>query len=114
VTCGEPQEPFIIETIRRTDGRARKMNREEFASGAGGDQRAIAATSPVPIAVVNGSNEPFVNLDFVSKVKFGSLWEGRCHIIENSGHAPFWDAPGRFNEIFARFLQDMEKTWRRN
>ena len=114
VTCGEPQEPLITETIRRTDGRARKMNREKFASGAGGDQSAIAASCPVPIAIVNGRNEPFVNLDFLSKVKFGSLWEGRCHVIQNSGHAPFWDAPERFNQIFARFLQDMEEIWCRN
>ena len=85
------------------------MNREKFASGAGGDQSAIAASCPVPIAIVNGRNEPFVNLDFLSKVKFGSLWEGRCHVIQNSGHAPFWDAPERFNQIFARFLQEMER-----
>jgi len=108
-TCGEPFEPFLLEAVARTDGRARRMMFEKFAGGSGRDQSAIVAAAPMPIAVVNGANEPFVNTDFVAQVKFANLWEGRTHLIENSGHAPFWDAPERFNAVFARFLESVDR-----
>jgi len=105
-TCGEPFEPFLRDAVARTDGRARRLMFESFASGRGDDQSRIVASSPVPLAVVNGADEPFVNTSFVSQVRYANLWEGRCHLIERSGHAPFWDAAEQFDVIFARFLAD--------
>jgi pimeloyl-ACP methyl ester carboxylesterase len=29
------------------------------------------------------------------------------HILEGLGHAPFWEAPDRFDPIFARFLAEV-------
>jgi pimeloyl-ACP methyl ester carboxylesterase len=106
-TCGEPFEPFLREGVARTDGRARRLMFESFANGVGDDQRVIVATAKIPLAVVNGADEPFVNTEFVSKVRYANLWEGECHLIAGSGHAPFWDAPDTFNTIFARFLNDV-------
>jgi pimeloyl-ACP methyl ester carboxylesterase len=105
-TCGEPFEPFMRDGVARTDGRARHLMFESFAGGQGDDQSQIVATATIPLAVVNGADEPFVNTDFVSRVRYANLWEGRCHLIEGSGHAPFWDAPEKFNIIFARFLDE--------
>ncbi|RWQ60012.1 MAG: alpha/beta hydrolase, partial [Mesorhizobium sp.] len=34
------------------------------------------------------------------------------HLISNSGHAPFWDSPDRFDPIFERFLKNLEPSWR--
>lgn len=106
-TCGEPFEPFLREGVARTDGRARRLMFESFAAGKGDDQSVVVATAKIPLAVVNGADEPFVNTDFVSEVRYANLWEGECHLIEGSGHAPFWDAPDKFNTIFARFLDDV-------
>jgi pimeloyl-ACP methyl ester carboxylesterase len=33
--------------------------------------------------------------------------EGRVHILDGVGHAPFWEAPARFDPILARFLGDV-------
>jgi pimeloyl-ACP methyl ester carboxylesterase len=106
-TCGEPFEPFMREGVARTDGRARRLMFESFAGGSGDDQSVIVATAKIPLAVVNGADEPFVNTEFVAKVTYANLWEGECHLIANSGHAPFWDSPDQFNPIFARFLDDV-------
>lgn len=108
-TCGEPFEPFMLDTVARTDGRARRLMFEKFSAGTGRDQSVVAATATVPLAVVNGIDEPFVNTDFVSKVKYANLWEGETHLIENSGHAPFWDAQEKFDPIFARFLESVDQ-----
>lgn len=106
-TCGDPFEPFLRAAVARTDGRARRLMFESFAAGRGDDQSRIVATAKTPLAVVNGADEPFVNLAYVSGLVYANLWEGRPHEIPNSGHAPFWDAPKAFDPIFSRFIADM-------
>lgn len=108
-TCGAnaPFEDFLLAAARRTDGRARAMMVGAFAGGVGADQRRIVETSNVPLAIVNGGDEPFVNNAFVKSVGYANLWDGQVHILEGVGHAPFWEAPDRFDPIFARFLADV-------
>jgi pimeloyl-ACP methyl ester carboxylesterase len=106
-TCGDPFEPFLLAAVKRTDGRARRLMFESFGAGRGDDQSKIVATAKTPLAVVNGIDEPFVNLAYVSGLKYANLWEGRTHEIPNSGHAPFWDAPAAFDLIFSRFISNM-------
>ncbi|WP_256753920.1 alpha/beta fold hydrolase [Mesorhizobium sp. Mes31] len=109
-TCGEPFESFLLDTVARTDGRARRLMFEKFAAGSGRNQREIVAARTPPIAVLNGIDEPFVNTDFVAAVKFSNLWEGRTHLLDKSGHAPFWDSPDRFDPIFDRFLASVDRA----
>jgi len=85
---------------------ARRIMFEKFAAGTGGNQRDIVAAAKLPIAVVNGRDEPFVELDFVSNVRFGNLWEGKTHVIDNAGHAPFREMPAVFDAYLARFITD--------
>lgn len=106
-TCGEPFEGFFLDVVGRTDGRARRNMFEGFAAGTGDNQRDIVANAALPIAVVNGADEPFVDLDFVSNVKFRNLWEGRTYRIASSGHAPFWDRPEAFDPYLLRFTDDV-------
>lgn len=106
-TCGEPFEPFFLDVVARTDGRARRLMFEKFAAGTGDNQREIVARMTPPIAVVNGIDEPFVDVDFVATVKFGNLWEGKTHTIAHSGHAPFWDSPKEFDPYLLRFIRDV-------
>lgn len=106
-TCGEPFEAFFLDVVGRTDGRARRIMFEKFAGGTGDNQKDIVATAKVPLAVVNGIDEPFVNLDFVSNVTYANLWEGKTYEIANSGHAPFWDKPAEFDPYLKRFITDV-------
>ena len=76
--------------------------------GVGVDQRLIVQSSPVPLAVVNGGADRFVKLDYFDSVAYANLWEGRCHRLSALGHAPFLEAPGDFNPVLERFLQDIE------
>jgi pimeloyl-ACP methyl ester carboxylesterase len=105
-TCGEPFEPFLREVVARTDGRARRLMFEKFAAGSGEDQSRIVAEATVPLAVVNGADEPFVDVGFVREVRYASLWQGRTIEIEASGHAPFWDKPQVFDPILEQFVEE--------
>ncbi len=78
-----------------------------FAGGVGADQLKIVESANIPLAIVNGGDDPFVNNGFVESVGYANLWDGQVHILEGVGHAPFWEAPDRFDPIFARFLADV-------
>lgn len=111
-TCGEPYDVMLHDAVARTDGRARELMIAKFSGGFGRNQAEIVADpNTPPIAILNGADEPFVNVEFVDAIPVGNLWDGRKHLIEKSGHAPFWDSPKRFDQIFARFLQSLEHPW---
>ncbi|MDB5519218.1 MAG: alpha/beta hydrolase fold family protein [Tardiphaga sp.] len=105
---GDGAEPFLRDAMARTDGRFRKRVFEASREGAGVDQRQTVESSPVPLAVVNGSADPLVNLDYLDTPAYANLWEGRCHRLPGLGHAPFWQAPDDFNPILERFVRDVE------
>jgi pimeloyl-ACP methyl ester carboxylesterase len=105
---GTSAEPFLREAMMRADGRFRKRLFEAARAGEGADQRLTVESSPLPVAVVNGAADRIVNLDYIDSVAFANLWEGRCHRLTGLGHAPFWEAPGEFNPLLMRFLQDLE------
>jgi pimeloyl-ACP methyl ester carboxylesterase len=109
LTCGEnaPYEGFLYDAVKRTHGKARELMFAKFASGDLKNQRQIVETSTCPLAIANGGKEPFVNNEFVKSLNYANLWEEQVHIIENIGHAPFWEAPKLFDPIFERFLKDI-------
>lgn len=107
-TClGDHREPLFLDMIARTDRRARPLLFRSMMKGVGVDQRHVVESTPVPVAVINGANEPFAKLDYVASLAYANLWQGRCIVIAGAGHAPFWDTAERFNPILGCFLADM-------
>jgi pimeloyl-ACP methyl ester carboxylesterase len=104
---GSSLEPVLCDAVRRADGRLRKRVFEAARAGISVDQRLLAETSRVPLAVVNGGADRLIDLDYIDTVHYANLWEGRCHRLPGLGHASFWEAPGIFNPILDRFLRDV-------
>jgi pimeloyl-ACP methyl ester carboxylesterase len=107
ICLGNASNSMFRDMIARTDPRARPILARSMVMGTGADQRWIAEHSPVPIAVLNGSREPFARLDYVAGLDYGNLWDGRCHVIEGAGHAPFIEAPASFDLVLRRFIDDV-------
>jgi pimeloyl-ACP methyl ester carboxylesterase len=105
---GESPEPFLRHAVARADSCFRKRLFEAARAGEGVDQRLVVESSTVPLAVVNGGADRIVNLDYFDTVAYANLWEGRCHRLSGLGHAPFWEAPGTFDPVLERFLNDVE------
>jgi pimeloyl-ACP methyl ester carboxylesterase len=106
--CADPPyADWMLAAVRRTDPRARRIMFEAFAAGSGVDQRRLVGETPVLLAVVNGADEPFVNLEFVRQVSYRNLWRERCLELEGLKHAPFWAQPGRFADLLLEFLHDV-------
>jgi pimeloyl-ACP methyl ester carboxylesterase len=105
---GKSAEPFLNKAVARADGRFRKTLFEAARAGSGVDQRQVVETNPVPLAVVNGSEDRFVKLDYLDTLGYANLWEGHCHRLAGLGHAPFWEGPGDFDPILERFFRNVE------
>lgn len=108
-TCGRnaPFEDFLREAVARTDGRARKTMFDNFMAGHGSNQRGVTVNSPIPVAIVNGSEDEFVNNEYIRSLDYKNLWEGRVYDLSGIGHAPFWEAPDQFDPYLRRFLHSL-------
>jgi len=105
---GDSAEPFMRDAVARADGRFRKRLFEAARAGESDDQRVAVRNSLVPLAVVNGTTDRVINLDYIDSVAYGNLWEWRCHRLPGVGHAAFWEHPEEFNAVLERFLRDVD------
>jgi pimeloyl-ACP methyl ester carboxylesterase len=105
---GEPVHPFLRRAICRADGRFREHLFASSLAGHGDDQRLAVERSRIPIAVINGEDDPLIRLDYVESLDYGNLWDGRCHRLPGAGHAAFWHAADGFNALVQRFVDDVQ------
>lgn len=104
---GTKVEPALLQTILRADGRLRRTLFETAQADANIDQRRVAESLAVPLAVVNGAEDPIIDVDYLDSLDYANLWDGSCHRLAGLGHAPFWQAPEVFNPLLDRFLRDI-------
>ena len=106
-TCGDnaPFEPFLLEAVARTDGRARELMFSRILDAASCNQQKTAVNSAVPLAIVNGEDDVFINNPFIASLPYRNLWEKKVHRLPGIGHAPFWEVPEVFDGILRRFMQ---------
>lgn len=100
-------DPTFLQAIRRADGRVRPAASRSLLKGDVADQKLAVEEARVPIAMVNGANEPVARLSYLASLHYRSLWGNVCHIIPDAGHAPFWDQPAIFNDLLGRFAADV-------
>ena len=100
-------EDWAVNAVRRTDGRAREIMFGHFGGGQASDQRAIVETSEVPLAVVNGADDAFMNPAYIGGLNYRNLWGGEVVLLPGLHHLPFYEDPAAFNPILERFLADV-------
>lgn len=61
----------------------------------------------IPIAVINGKNEPFINLGWIRNIMFKNLWRGDCIEMDGLLHAPFWAKPDEYLDLLRQFINDV-------
>lgn len=105
---GAERDLFYTSAVRRTDGRARQFMVEAVFAGTQLDQRELVATSGVPLAIVNGADDPVVNLDYIDSLKYRNLWTNRPLRLANASHGPHWQQHHIFNEMLQSFLNSLD------
>lgn len=104
---GPALTPHFRQALRRTDGVSRRVVMETAFDGSSSDQRALAEKAGVPIAIVNGAEDPIINVDYVQSLTYATLWQNHCYAFRGAGHASFLTHPQLFNPIFEQFVKDM-------
>jgi pimeloyl-ACP methyl ester carboxylesterase len=100
-------DPHLLAMVRRTDGRAREIMFGSVVTGAPLDERAIVAGLDVPLAILNGAEDPFLRPAFFDSLTAPTLWTGATIRIPGAGHAPFRQTPAAFNARLAAFLDTL-------
>lgn len=108
---GLPREEFepFMPALLRTAGRARSRMTEHWLSHDGASHLEFAKTGKVPLAIVHGDKDPFVDAAFLDTLASNRLWGGQIHHMEQSGHASFLDAPDLFASLLSQFAIDTLK-----
>ena len=104
---GTSGSPGFAADIRRSDGRLREHFLRSMMYGNGVDQRAFVANHSIPVAMINGTEDPIVRRGYIEHLDYAQLWGGRCHFVDDAGHAPFWEQSQAFNRLLHRFARDM-------
>lgn len=107
---GDNPAPELVDSIRRADGRFRPAVARSMMRGEGVDQKRTVEGANIPIAIVNGENDPFLRQSYFAGLNIANLWDDRVRVIYDAGHAAFRDNPERFTALIMRFAAYAE-TW---
>lgn len=103
------QDKGFSEAVARADGQMREISGIDWGTNeqAGHHQLSVIANLNIPMAVLDGTGDPFINHDWMEKLVWKNLWRGKYHIIENTGHAPFLQNPEAYNALLTEYLNDV-------
>ena len=108
ICADAPYEPWMRETVVRTDQRARKIMGSGVFAGECLNQRTVLNETDILVAVVNGADDPFINIAFIREAKFKNLWNDTRVEMPGLKHAPFWGNPTKFESLLVQFLEDCD------
>ena len=109
VVFGAPVPDFARPALARSDGRARRHLFESLARGEATDERALVEAGTLPVAVIDGADDPLINHAYLDGLRFARLWRGRIHRIAGAGHAPFLTAPAAYNRLLAAIMANFAR-----
>jgi pimeloyl-ACP methyl ester carboxylesterase len=97
---------FMHRNLGRTDGRARVYMFSKLGVTDWPRQMRMLRDGTVPFAILNGSDDPFLNHSYIRGLHYGSIWTGAPFDIAGGKHAPFFNKPDEFNAAFRRFMRE--------
>lgn len=89
--------------IARTHGEARHLMLANGLAGLGQDEVEAVRDCPKPLAIVQGKNDPFVDIPYLHRLTYKNLWL-KNPVIVNGGHAPHWVQASEFNRYLGEFV----------
>ncbi len=94
----------LVAAVRRTDGAARSWMVRNGLAGIGRDTRDLVARDPRPLAVLHGSEDPFVNFGYLKRLPYRNLWRNEVQVLAGVGHAGHLQASEAFDALLLAFL----------
>ncbi|NRR33516.1 alpha/beta hydrolase [Oxalobacteraceae bacterium] len=95
------------QTFLATDPRFRPALGASLAAGLLLDECAAFASARVPVALLLGTADRFLQPDYWHSLPVSSLWNGAPVLFEGHGHLLHLEAPQRFERVLATYLAAM-------
>jgi pimeloyl-ACP methyl ester carboxylesterase len=97
----------FVSDILATDGAARAGLGSSVGEGRFADEVAIVGELRQPLAILHGTDEQLVNLDYLRKLTIPAPWRGEVQLIPGAGHAPHQETPQQFAALLTDFIGDL-------
>ena len=68
-------------------------------------QMRMLRDSEIPVAIMNGDDDPFLNHHYIAGLPYGNIWRGQPTDIKGGRHAPFFNQPAAFNAELEAFMR---------
>ena len=108
--CGfdveDPTVYFMVEDAMKTDGRSRANMVASVFAGKGIDETKIVSELDIPLAVVVGSRDNSLGLEYIKQLKYRHLWQGKVEFIDDAQHAIPIHQPDQLHSLLEAFLRD--------
>lgn len=101
-------EPLPWNAVMRTDGQAREQTFAKLKTLDWQRQIRVIQGGNIPFAMINGTQDPFINHDYCARAEFSTAFAPTPINIENCGHAPFLEAPEAFNAALRALLHQVK------
>lgn len=101
---------FLHRSVRRTDGRARHYMMTKLGVVDWPRQMRVLSEGRIPVAILNGSDDPFLNHAYIANLKYGNLWKDSPQDIQDGKHAPFFNRTDAFDLSYFSFLRFAESA----
>ncbi|MBZ0164289.1 MAG: alpha/beta fold hydrolase [Notoacmeibacter sp.] len=106
VPSGAPNAELVRQSVWRTDGRAREQTVAKMKTVDWPRQIRLLREGAVPFAMINGTEDPFINHDYCAAFGYANIWRGSPQNVDGGGHAPFLANPDEFNRVLGAFLEE--------
>lgn len=100
------ESEFMHRNISRTDGRTRYYMITKLGVVDWPRQMRMLRDGLVPFAILNGSDDPFLDHEYIASLDYGNIWKDGPRDIPDGQHAPFFNKPEEFNKCLRSFI-----TW---
>lgn len=100
---GPAPPPWSRDALEQTDVALRPALLASFLAEPPVDEVAVLSTSPVPVAVLWPTADPFCAPAHMEGLAGRRLWRGRAERLEGLGHYAHWDAPEVVGAVLGAF-----------
>ncbi|MEO5339048.1 MAG: alpha/beta hydrolase [Magnetococcus sp. MYC-9] len=94
----------LQQAMHQTDPRCRSHLGKNSFRGDFQDECVIVQQLAVPVAIILGDQDPFVNRAYCDALPLPNLWGGGVRILPGCGHSPHPEQPERFNALLESFI----------
>lgn len=98
---------FFKQIILQSDGRFRTCIFESLIKNEMLDEKMLARTATIPIAVLHGAFDKVVNLDYYKTVSYSTLWRNQIQLVPGAAHLPSLENGELYNNLLTEFVNEV-------